>query len=211
MKFALCLLLLTTYVATSPSCASSLYCMGCSMSTADHCESCFNWGIGTIGARALASNACTTQLKTTAITDCKFYSGTNDGTLQTINDCTQCNKSFLNMDLNSFLVTCNDTAINTTICTGKVSDCLQTSCYTADGTNYVLACSICNKGSAGSGIATENAGYESCATKTGILNCDYHYLHGASTLACYSCASNYAVDSTFTTCSAYTTDPNCRQ
>lgn len=211
MKLTLCLLLLTSFVATTPSCASSLYCMGCAMSTADSCNSCFNWGSGSIKARALASNACTNALTTTAITDCKFYSGTNGGSTQTIGNCSLCSKDYLNMNNNTTTVTCSDTAANTTTCTGKVANCDQTACYTADGTNYTLACKMCSKGYAGSGTATENAGYASCATSSVISNCEYHYLSGASTLACYSCASNYAVASTPTTCSAYTTDSNCRQ
>lgn len=211
MKLTLCLLLLISFVATTPSCAASGYCMGCAMSTADSCTACFNWGSGSVGARALASNACANKLTTTAITDCKFYSGVNGGSTQTINNCSMCNKDFLNMNNNGTpTVTCSDTAANTTTCTGKVSNCDQTSCYTADGSSYTLACYMCSKGYTGTGTATENAGYASC-TQTGIIsNCEYHYLSGASTQACYSCASGYAVASTGTTCSAYTTDSNCR-
>jgi len=213
MKLTICLLLLTSFVVSTPSCAASLYCMGCAMSTADSCSSCFNWGSGSVGARALASNACTNALSTTAVTDCKFYSGVNGGSTQTINNCSMCTKDFLNLNNNAspVTVTCSDTAANTTTCTGKVANCDQTACYTADGTNYVLACYMCSKGYSGSGTATENAGYSACATTSNITNCDYHYLSGASTLACYSCGSGYAVASTSTTCSAFTTDSNCRQ
>ena len=183
--------------------------MACNMSTANACDACFNWGSGSVKARALISSACTTVMSTTLITDCKYYSGSNNGTTQTITNCQVCNKDFLNVNANTTTVTCSNTAANTTTCTGKVSDCDQTTCYTADGTTYTLACKLCGKNKAGSGTATANAGYAACAG-TALTNCEYHYYNG-SAQACYSCKSNYAVASTTTSCTAFTTDSNCRQ
>lgn len=185
--------------------------MGCSNVTANACLSCFNWGSGSIGARSLISAACTSALTTTAVTDCKFYYGTNNGTTQTLSNCMMCNKDFYNMNASTTVVTCSNTAASTTVCTGKIDNCAQTACYTADGTTYVSRCKTCNSGYTGSGTATTDIGYSACS-KTGILvNCESHYLSGSATTACYSCASNYAVASTSITCSAYTTDGNCRQ
>jgi len=212
MKLLCLLLALTSYVVTVPSCAASGYCMGCDMSTANTCTSCYNYGSGSIGARALASSACANKLATTLVTDCKFYSGYNAGSAQTVNNCQRCNsKTYLNMNLNTLTVGCSDTAISTSTCTGAIANCEQTACYTADGSAYVLSCQMCAKGYSGTGVATENAGYASCSTANNIANCEYHYLAGASTLSCYSCATGYAVASTPTSCTAYTTDSNCRQ
>ena len=184
--------------------------MGCDTNTADSCLACFNWGSGSIGARALISALCTTAITTALVTDCKFYSGFGNGTTQSLSNCSMCNKDFINQNANTTTVTCSNTAANTTTCTGKIDNCLQTACYTADGTTYVNNCNMCIKNYAGTGTAT-GVGWSSCAASTAITNCEYQFLPGASTNACYSCKSNYAVASTSLTCSAYTTDGNCRQ
>jgi len=101
MKLAIVLLLLVATVYTTPSCAASGYCMGCHASTANTCTACFNWGSGKVKARALASNTCANQLSTTAITDCKYYSGTNGGSTQTVDNCQMCNKDWLNINDNT--------------------------------------------------------------------------------------------------------------
>merc|ERR1712151_189741 len=69
---------------------------------------------------------------------------------------------------------------------------------------------MCKKNYAPSGTLTASIGSSACATTGVITNCEYHYL-SSSTTACYSCKSNYAVASTSTSCTSYTTDKNCRQ
>merc|ERR1712159_651908 len=110
--------------------------MGCHASTANVCLSCFNWGSGSVGARALASNTCANKLSTTLVTDCKYYSGTNGGTTQTANNCSICKKDYMNINSATPTVACSNTASNTTTCTGKISNCEQTVCLTTNGTNY---------------------------------------------------------------------------
>lgn len=211
MKLVFCLLIAVLVAQTfAVSCAAAHYCMGCHATTANTCLSCFNWGSGSVGVRALVSSSCTTAMTTTKVTDCKWYSGTNNGTTQDVNNCQMCNKDYLNKNASTAVPTCSNTALNTTTCSAKVSNCEQTVCYTANGTTYTLACGMCKKNYAGSGTATANAGYASCSTSGVITNCEYHYYTG-SALGCYSCKSNYAVASTSTTCTAYTTDSNCRQ
>jgi len=65
----------------SVSCTAANYCMACSSSTTDACTSCFNWGSGKIGAKALNSTSanCQTALSLT-VTDAKFYSGSTTTT-----------------------------------------------------------------------------------------------------------------------------------
>merc|ERR1711976_1021342 len=60
--------------AYTMSCLESMYCMGCSATNV--CSSCFNWGSGSVGARSLASNTCTTKLTKTT-TDAQNYNGTH--------------------------------------------------------------------------------------------------------------------------------------
>merc|ERR1712048_1025517 len=75
--------------------AATSYCMG-NNDNATTCSSCFNWGSGTVGARNLATNACTTKV-TNAITDCKYYSGLTT-TTKTCSDCGVCDgKTWLNV------------------------------------------------------------------------------------------------------------------
>jgi len=79
---------------------------------------------------------------------------------------------------------------------------------------------MCNAGKKGSGDAlnsksTENEsgaimGYAGCATDLGITNCARGTY--ASLTECYVCDSEYAVASANdTSCSAFTTDANCRK
>merc|ERR1712224_1183556 len=175
------------------------------------CDSCFNWGSGSVGARALSSNACANKLTGTALkANCKFYDGTNNGSTAAFN-CMKCNKKWNNKSAASSTYTqsCSDTAANTTTCNATISDCDNNVCYTADGTTYAKGCFMCSKGKAGSGTCSSNYGCTACAG-TAITNCDYHYYKGSAN-SCYSCKSGYAVASTTLTCSTYTTDSNCRQ
>merc|ERR1712151_815823 len=97
--------------------AAASYCMG-NTDNATTCSSCFNWGSGTIGARQLATGSCANAVAN-KITDCKYYVGIISGTMKTVGDCMMCNKkTWLNMQDHStpasIVVTCSDTAIDTT-------------------------------------------------------------------------------------------------
>merc|ERR550532_2043765 len=196
------------YARAAVSCVATNYCMECHASTANYCLACFNWGSGSVGARQLASNTCTTAMAN-KITDCKYYTGYSTST-KSASDCLMCNKDYNNANYSTNVATCSNTAANTTTCTAKVSNCEQTLCYTADGTTYSLLCKVCKSEYAPSGTLTSGIGSTACATTSKITNCELHYLSG-TTVACYTCKSNYAVASTSTTCSSYTTDSNCRQ
>merc|ERR1712193_202347 len=68
--------------------------------------------------------------------------------------------------------------------------------YTA-AAPYTAYCQLCKKGKGG------NATYTAC-TGTAITNCDY-----AVGTGCGVCKSKYAVASTGTTCTSFTSDGNC--
>ena len=192
-----------------PSCAAKGYCMGCSSTTANTCVSCYNWGSGNILARALVMGLCTTIMGPTIVQDCKYYSGTNDGNLQTIDNCQRCSKIWLNINSNTTTQTCSDTAINSS-CTAVIPKCRQSVCYTADGATYVTRCKWCNKDYAGTGSVSQDAGFESCGAGGTISNCEFYGLLGASTLSCDSCKAGYALKSNQIKCTSFTIDANCR-
>jgi len=196
--------------AAQGTCVTSSYCMGC-VDDAATCNACFNWGKGgTVGARQLASNACSTAVAN-AVTDCKIYNGTITST-KTKYDCMECNsKSFLNVTDNAtaanIAITCSDTAISTTTCTGTVSNCTQTFCYKNQSGTYSTGCYMCKSGYMGTGTLT--LGYASC-TSTGIItNCDVGS-PGGNTYCAY-CKSDYAVANNSQSCTSFTTDSNCRK
>merc|ERR1711937_156653 len=117
-------LAISTIFAAQGTPAATSYCMG-NVDNATTCSSCFNWGSGTVGARNLVTAACTTKV-TNAITDCKYYSGLSTAT-KAAHDCGVCDsKTWLNVADNatnaSIVITCSDTAINTTTCASAVSN-----------------------------------------------------------------------------------------
>lgn len=90
MKVFLVLLIVIAHIKANTTCKKHLLCMGCSPATDDFCISCFSWGSGSLGARSLIENACTTVLAYTAVENCKRYFGDNDGHNQTIYNCSTC-------------------------------------------------------------------------------------------------------------------------
>lgn len=209
LLFICAITLLVSYSLSAPSCAASGYCMGCSDTTANSCTSCFNWGSGSVKARALISNACGTQITTARqIADCEFYNGTDSNTnTRTIGSCTKCKKDFRNYVETSNTPTCSNTAILTSTCP-KISNCLNTNCY--DGTTDSTGCQLCKKNYSATTLVNASVGGSSCSSTMAITNCEYSYLTTAGA-SCYSCKANYAVDSATTACASYTTDKNCRQ
>merc|ERR1711976_632305 len=183
--------------AYTMSCLESMYCMGCSATNV--CSSCFNWGSGSVGARSLASNTCTTKL-TRTITDAKFYSGTHTNTSSyawSSASCKDNSKKYLYNDLTAaapYTATCQDTTLTGVT---NVADC-EYMATTKTASGYTAYCQLCAKNKGG------NATFTAC-TGTQITNCEY-----ASGTSCQICASDYAVASTGLTCTAFTTDSNCR-
>jgi len=206
-----------SYVFTV-SCVSTNYCMGCHATTANQCVSCFNWGTGSVGARALNSSAspanCQTALHAAVkVSDTKVYSGsiTTAGTAA-VGNVALCKKDFKNWVASSSSLTCSDTAITMGVTCSKISDCETTTCFdTASGTDSV-ACTMCKKGKSGSTYdSTNSQGSTNCTSYSGIANCDYFMMTGASTHTCYACKSKYAVANNDASCVSYTTDSNCRK
>merc|ERR1711988_1771436 len=190
---------------SAPSCQASDYCMGCHMTTANNCISCFNWGSGKVGARSLTTTNnlgnCITALPSALVTaNCGAYSGDalSTATAKGSMNCAYCKKKYLTYTVTGSTEVCTDTA--TTGCTA-VANAEFTRCNV--GTTTVAGVSLCNKGYYGSGTAN-NAGYPTC-TKASVANCDW----ASTSTVCMFCKSNYAVSSTGA-CAAFTTDSNCR-
>merc|ERR1711967_13878 len=202
---AIVLIAMIASAMSAPSCQAADYCMGCHMTTANDCTSCFNWGSGTVGARSMTSvgllENCQSALPSTLVTaNCGFYNGgaLSTATAKANGNCSWCKKKYLTWTVSSSTEVCTDTA--TTGCTA-VSNAEFTKCYV--DTTTVAGAGVCKKGYYGTGTAT-NAGYPTC-TKASVANCDW----ASDATNCFYCKSNYAVSSTGA-CAAYTTDSNCR-
>jgi len=221
MKLLCLLLALTSLVITAPSCKTSAMCQACDATTADKCTGCYNKGNDTtFNARALATNACANVITTAKITGCKVYNGTSDGTTFAYNSCIQCTTAaeWLNVQ-NSDASTTTATACMAKSATHAncnsgttVVDCLQSICHSVDaGANWTISCSMCASGKA----PTTNAivagiGSTDCTTANLITDCAFHVVASTAATNCYSCSTGFAVASTLLTCTAYTTDTNCR-
>jgi len=222
MKLLCLLLALTSLVITAPSCKTSAMCQACDATTADKCTGCYNKGNDTtFNARALATNACANVITTAKITGCKVYNGTSDGTTFAYNSCIQCTTAaeFLQITASSASTTtataCAAKSATNATCSGgtTVVGCLQSYCHTVDaGTNWTIGCSMCASGKAGTTAnLLAGLGSSDCEVTNIITNCAFHVTEAAAqTINCYSCGTGYAVASTLLTCTAYTTDTNCR-
>merc|ERR1712177_192888 len=131
------------------------YCMG-NNNDATTCSKCFNWGSGTIGARQLATNACSTKVAN-SVTDCKYYNGGITSTKTTL-DCMMCNsKKWLNIT-------------DTNTCKTEVANCDQSVCFKPKTGSNATYCAQCKTGYKGSGTKANNL-YPTCAAAT-ITNAD---------------------------------------
>merc|ERR1712093_947471 len=149
--------------------------MGCTNDAAT-CFACFNWGSGSIGAKQLATNVCTTAVAN-VVTNCKWYKGTITST-KSSSDCMKCNdKKWLNVVVNAtaanIAITCSDTATNPVTCLAEVANCDQSLCYTATGGTVTKGCAVCKSGYTGSGTQVSTLGYTGCSTTGVVTNCDY--------------------------------------
>lgn len=190
MKLILLAILIATATA-APSCKAANYCLGCHLTTADTCIACFNSGLGSLGARYLSANVCTT--KVTAITNCSYYdSGLTVAAAATNAGCQQCNSGYYVIDT-AGTITCSKTL--TTGCTA-VTNCAQTKC-----TGTTATCMQCS-----STFGAATAG--SCTTGANMTNCAANYWSTAN--RCYVASTGFAVSSGSAGVTAYTTDASCR-
>ena len=193
--FAICIIAIAMKMSYSTSCAATQYCMGCSSTNV--CSSCFNWGSGKVGARSLASNTCTATL-TRLTTDAKMYSGTFTSTSNWSVGSVFCKDSkyhYVDSTVATpYTSTCSKTAISGVT---RVADCEHDAILKSSSTSTVAYCVVCAKGKGG---LSTNLG----CTGTVITNCDY-----ASGTSCTYCKSKYAVASTGTSCTSFTSDSNC--
>jgi hypothetical protein len=186
--------------------AASL-CMG-NVDSSVSCSACYNYGLGTIGARQLLGGGCTIAL-VNPVTDCLWYSGVNTAT-KLLTDCGQCNnKAWMNIGVvtGTTTIACSATSTDTTTnCTTVVPNCDQSYCYTTDNANYVNGCRQCSTLKMGAGTVTL-VGYPTCAAGN-IADCSiYDALNSAK---CWICATSFAVNNDLTGCVAFTTDAACR-
>lgn len=198
------------------SCTATNYCMGCSSSTTNKCVSCFNWGSGSVGVRALNNSAspinCITAAPTAMKTsDTKIYSNaiTTTGTTKSYNTSAICNKDFRNWTATGSTLACSNTKLSTVTSCAKISNCMSTTCF--DSTTDTVTCEYCKKNYSGSSYDTTNsAGGTACASYSSISNCEYYYMSGSSTHSCVSCKSKYAASYGNASCTSFTTDSNCK-
>lgn len=107
--------------------------------------------------------------------------------------------------------TCSNEPLDPIKCEEPIDNCLQSVCYTWNEFDYIKSCYMCIRNYTGTAQTFLYGGWSHC-TKIGVINnCEYHYLSGISTQACYSCKLGFAVHSTPTSCITFTSDINCRQ
>jgi hypothetical protein len=184
----------------TPACVAASYCKACSTTTVTECAMCFNYKLGTIGARYKTGTTCTNSLS--AISNCNTYNP--DLTVSTVAStgaCQTCDSDYAVVETTTagvIAVTCVDLP---TGC-ADITDCMQVVCKTSNaGTTYASTCGVCDSGK---GHSAANA----CAA-TIITNCDYTTWSG-TVQNCKFADSGYAVASTMLTAVAYTTDSNCQ-
>lgn len=222
MKFIVSAIVLSLVYASvmSVSCIATNYCMGCHATTANECVSCFNWGTGTVGARALNTTPTPSNCQTAIVAAYKTanaqeYIGTNQTSQSTtsVTDVRLCRKDFKNFTQTGTVLACSDTAITLTSVTAvKIDNCHTVVAYDSTSGTDDFGCQHCDKkyGNSGAWSATSDSiGSRSCAKYSGIANCDYPFKTNSTTWACRYCKSKYAVSNAGNTCTSYTADSNC--
>jgi len=219
MKLLCLLLALTSLVITAPSCKTSAMCQACDATTADKCTGCYNKGNDTtFNARALATNACANVITTAKVTGCKVYTSHSDGTTIGSQNCIQCTVAAEWMNIvqtasnaSTTSVACATAAQDVSGCAAAMAICLQNVCH-SDGASFTPYCGMCASGKMGTEASNVTGlGSVNCIDGT-ITNCLFYQVTDATASLnnCYSCGTGYAVASTLLTCTAYTTDANCR-
>jgi hypothetical protein len=145
------------------------------------------------------------------VTNCKWYNG-KIRWYKHIHDCGECNsKKWLtiadNATISSKAITCVDTDQGN--CNANVNNCTQNVCFTPTGGVATKGCALCASGYKGDTQISAAAGYYTTCVNTGIIT-SCSLANPIDATKCFECASGYAVASSETACTAYTTDANCR-
>jgi hypothetical protein len=217
MKTILVLAIIGYTLAVQGEPLAASYCMGNTEGNAN-CSSCYNYGLGTIGARYISAGTCAN--KVTVITDCLRYAAAKTATTAAVNDCELCNaKAWMNINNAATpTVACSATATAAGAvvggnCATAVTSCDQSVCYLNGGV-YASACRQCSSGFRGDTNAVvgpaNNIGYATCvAAASAIASCEIY--NPILRTQCYSCASGKAVDFAQTACTTFAGDANCRR
>jgi hypothetical protein len=209
MKTIIALAIIGYAIAAQGTPAATSLCMG-NNDSATTCSACYNYNLGTTGAKQFSTTTCATAVANT-VTDCLWYSGTITST-KALTDCGQCNsKTWMNVSSVSVgapTIACSATASSTTTCTAAVASCDQSYCLQTATSTYASGCRQCAASYKGADTVT-TIGYPTCtAAASAIPNCS---TYGAIVNTnCYLCATGYAVNTAQTGCNAFTTDAACR-
>lgn len=217
MKIFFTLFLLGSSLATQGQPDASLYCAGNVNSDNSKCSACYNYGLGTIGARVLSNQLCTAKVADTAavnITDCQIFDNKITSTLDLAKSCLKCNsKKWMNFNevANPDEITCSDTAVRGTDATNcgdqTIADCDQYFCNQTAADTASHGCRRCASTKTGSGTEVSNIGWSACAGQQ-ITGCDIS--NPQVPTQCYSCLSGKVVNNA-NGCNNAITDTNCRK
>lgn len=158
-----CVLALAANTTSYQTVLAASKCMGGNDTDAT-CTSCYNYALGTIGARQLTNNGTTNDCSepvANVVQDCLWYMGTISRT-RTAGDCGQCNgKTWMNVVTDTTVtINCSDTANDDTspgtpTCTGTIANCAQLFCEEQTlNTTWNMGCRLCNAGYNGPSGAT---------------------------------------------------------
>lgn len=187
------------------------------------CTSCINWGSLAKAYDGSSTNRCTSILNTGKITDCQIYNPGHTDTVSTTspeyNSCLKCEKSYYNVrDLSNggnMTGECSDS--KGTGCTGQISNCWQTICYShySSGTIYSSQlCYICKSNHVPAELDIWDKGAKACVKGSTINNCKYEKSQGSASALdarCYACNKNFALFASGQACAAFTSDENCME
>ena len=203
MKLSIILVvcLIASTMAVVPACLAASYCKAWSITTANNCDRCHNWKLGTIGATYVSANACLNGVA--ALAGCKIY---NPNTITAANgagSCRQCNSSKPIVELTAG----GDTSVvcAATLPTGcpPIANCEPQICASSDASpTYTATCLHC---SSGKGVSAANA----CAA-TIMTNCETSWWAGTAQVCGYP-KSGYAVERISLVLHAYATDSDFQQ
>lgn len=199
--------------------------MACNALIENHCDACFNWSTGYYTARFLKGGECKDKIigsqvngTTLEVASCLYYSGTNNGTEQTIDNCLRCNKSWLNYNENTKKASCNNNAFtssdNENFREGiPIENCEQNVRVIGDKTNskalFVDACRQCKKNYSGKKGTFAKVGYKECREGSDIANCQF-VMSDTREQTCYGCGCGYTVAYDQKSCVSMSFEHFCR-
>lgn len=178
MKIFFTLFVINAALATQGQPPADNACSGNNPS-ATTCSWCYNYGLGTVGARVLNGTSCSTKVadtSTAVVTDCLIYAGDIGTTRTNAKSCNKCNsKTWMNFDsTGTNSVACSNTAVQGSDngCTDTAIDnCDQMYCNKADAATSNKGCRRCASAFKGNGQVLTGIGYPTCQART-IDNCD---------------------------------------